>query len=536
MPLGLLRAVSGGWLDGLIMRVTDAMLAIPFLIVAIALAAFLGPSLANAMIAIGIAALPTFLRLARGTALAITTEEYIESARALGCSRRCGSPCGTSCPTSLPPLLIQSSLTVAAAIIAEASLSFLGLGQQPPAPSWGSMLNAAQRYLSQAPWMALYPGLMIFGIVMALNVAGRRPARRPRPAAPVSDIGKEEDPVSHLHDPDHQPEGLARRDPRRARPPGSSRCTDAEIADVDRALAAAKATGLPLEIDPARALPAHRACAPRLEQAVAEMYDGRGFVVLRGLPVRRYSDDDVGLIFWGFGRYIGAPLYQNPQGELLGHVYDHGRTYGNIDVRGYETNAYLPYHTDAGDMVGLLCLRRSLEGGLSSIVSSVTVHNEILAQHPEYLGLLYNGFYYIRREAALTERGVSERPIPVFGYRDGVVSCRYIRNQINAGAVKRGVPLTTFERAALDFLDEQTRRADLRLDMDLRAGRHPVHQQLHDPALAHRVRRRPRAHQKRHMLRLWLKFPKAWPLSAEFPTHMGYKPSKDTPELIEAER
>jgi hypothetical protein len=129
-------------------------------------------------------------------------------------------------------------------------------------------------------------------------------------------------------------------------------------------------------------------------------------VVLRGLPVRRYRDEDVGLIFWGFGRYMGAPLYQNPQGELLGHVYDHGRTYGNIDVRGYETNAYLPYHTDAGDVVGLLCLRRSLEGGLSSIVSSTTVHNEILARHPEYLGLLYNGYYYIRREAALTERGV----------------------------------------------------------------------------------------------------------------------------------
>src|SRR6185295_12931237 len=152
----LLSGCTGGWLDGLIMRITDAMLAIPFLIVAIALAAFLGPSLTNAMIAIGIAALPTFLRLARGTALAITTEEYIESARSLGCS----------------PVRIQSSLTAAAAIIAEASLSFLGLGQQPPAPSWGSMLNAAQRYLVQAPWMAIYPGLMIFGVVMALNVVG----------------------------------------------------------------------------------------------------------------------------------------------------------------------------------------------------------------------------------------------------------------------------------------------------------------------------------------------------------------------------
>jgi peptide/nickel transport system permease protein len=171
VPLGLLSGCAGGWLDGLIMRITDAMLAIPFLIVAIALAAFLGPSLINAMLAIGIAALPTFLRLARGTALALTTEEFVVSAQALGCSRL-RVAVRHVLPNMLPPLLIQSSLTVAAAIIAEASLSFLGLGQQPPAPSWGSMLNAAQRYLVQAPWIALYPGLMIFAVVMALNVVG----------------------------------------------------------------------------------------------------------------------------------------------------------------------------------------------------------------------------------------------------------------------------------------------------------------------------------------------------------------------------
>jgi Taurine catabolism dioxygenase TauD, TfdA family len=309
---------------------------------------------------------------------------------------------------------------------------------------------------------------------------------------------------------------------------------DAELADLDRALMVARSSGRPLaEID--RAQFPLTVMRPRLEAARAEMQDGRGFLVLRGLPVQRYSDDDVGLIFWGMGRYLGGPLCQNPAGDLLGHVYDHGRTYGNIDVRGYETNAYLPYHTDAGDMVGLLCLRRSLEGGLSSIVSSVTVHNEILKAHPEYLGLLYNGFYYIRREAALTERGVSDRPIPVFGYRDGVVSCRYIRNQINAGAVKREVPLTTLEKAALDFLDEQTRRADLRLDMDLQPG---DIQFINNYTILHSRTGfvdGPEPHQKRHMLRLWLKFPTVWPLSPEFPTHMGYKPAQDTPILIEAE-
>jgi hypothetical protein len=307
----------------------------------------------------------------------------------------------------------------------------------------------------------------------------------------------------------------------------------ADIAELDRALAAAKASGRPLADLERAHFPLER-MRTMLQQALEEIQDGRGFVVMRGLPAARYSDEDLGTIFWGLGRYLGSPLYQNPQGELLGHVYDHGRTYGNIDVRGYESNAYLPYHTDNCDLVGLLCARRALEGGLSSIVSAISVHNEILATRPEYLGLLYNGFYYIRREEALTHNGVSERPIPVFGVEDGVVSCRYIRNQINAGAVKRGVPLTTIERTALDYLDEMTRRPDLRLDMDLQPG---DIQLCNNYTILHsrtEFRDGPEAHQKRHMLRLWLKFPRPWPLDPEFPEQVGYKRASHSNALIEA--
>ena len=125
--------------------------------------------------------------------------------------------------------------------------------------------------------------------------------------------------------------------------------TDAELADIDRAVAAAKASGLPLEQIQREHFPL-TVMRARLEQAVTEMYDGRGFVVLRGLPVHRYRDDDVGLIFWGFGRYMGAPLYQNPQGDLLGHVYDHGRTYGNIDVRGYDSVRVLVEKPDGTEL------------------------------------------------------------------------------------------------------------------------------------------------------------------------------------------
>jgi peptide/nickel transport system permease protein len=171
LPLGMVAGYLGGWVDMLIGRLTDAMLAIPFLILAIALAAFLGPSLSNAMIAIGVTATPIFVRLARGQVLQARAEDWVEAARAVG-NPRARILVRHILPNILPPMLVQATLTIASAIIAEASLSFLGLGQQPPAPSWGSMLNTAQRFLTQAPWMALFPGAAIFVTVLAFNLVG----------------------------------------------------------------------------------------------------------------------------------------------------------------------------------------------------------------------------------------------------------------------------------------------------------------------------------------------------------------------------
>ena len=171
VPLGLLSGYLGGVVDGLLMRIIDAMLAIPFLVLAIALAAFLGPSLTNAMIAIGVVQTPIFTRLTRGQALAVKHENYIEAARAVGNPHR-RILLRHILPNILAPILVQATLAIAAAIIAEASLSFLGLGQQPPAPSWGSMLNTASHFLSQAPWMAVWPGLAIFSLVLSFNLLG----------------------------------------------------------------------------------------------------------------------------------------------------------------------------------------------------------------------------------------------------------------------------------------------------------------------------------------------------------------------------
>jgi len=171
IPIGLAAGFIGGTVDALISRITDAFLACPFLILAIALAAFLGPSLSNAMIAIGVSATPIFVRLTRAQVINIKVEDYIEAARAVG-----NPPWRIALRHVLPnivaPLIVQATLAIAAAVIAEASLSFLGLGQQPPAPSWGSMLNTAKNYVDNAPWMAIWPGLSIFMLVLAFNLLG----------------------------------------------------------------------------------------------------------------------------------------------------------------------------------------------------------------------------------------------------------------------------------------------------------------------------------------------------------------------------
>jgi peptide/nickel transport system permease protein len=171
VPIGLLAGFAGGKTDAIIGRVIDAMLACPFLILAIALAAFLGPSLQNAMVAIGVTAAPIFMRISRGATMDAATNEYVEAARALG-----NPPWRVAIrhvlPNIVPPIMVQATLAIAGAIIAEASLSFLGLGQQPPSPSWGSMLNSAQRFLTQAPWLAIFPGAAIFLAVLSFNLVG----------------------------------------------------------------------------------------------------------------------------------------------------------------------------------------------------------------------------------------------------------------------------------------------------------------------------------------------------------------------------
>jgi peptide/nickel transport system permease protein len=171
VPIGLIAGYVGGIADGVLMRITDALLACPFLILAIALAAFLGPNLVNAMVAIGISAMPAFIRLTRAQTMATKVEDYVDAAKAVG-NPHWRIVLRHILPNIAAVIMVQATLAIAAAIIAEASLSFLGLGQQPPDPSWGSMLNTAKNFLEQAPWMAWWPGLAIFVVVLSFNLLG----------------------------------------------------------------------------------------------------------------------------------------------------------------------------------------------------------------------------------------------------------------------------------------------------------------------------------------------------------------------------
>ena len=169
--LGLVAGYSGGRVDGLVMRLMDAVLSFPPLVLALALGAVLGAGLTGVLLALGVVYTPTFARLMRGQVLTITAREYVEAARALG------APAWRIAwhhvlPNVTAPIVVQASLSVAFAILAEASLSFLGLGIQPPGASWGSMINAGRGYLQQAPWIVFGPGSALFVTVVGLSFVG----------------------------------------------------------------------------------------------------------------------------------------------------------------------------------------------------------------------------------------------------------------------------------------------------------------------------------------------------------------------------
>jgi len=171
VPVGVVAGYYRGWPDTVIARATDVLLAFPFLILAIGLSAILGPSLTNAMLALGFGVAPQLIRVARGEALALREEDYVRAAIANGAGD-IRIMARHVIPNMIPTLIVQATVAIPAAIIGEAVLSFLGLGVQPPTPSWGVMLADAQSYLTQAPRLAIYPGVAIFLCSLSFNLLG----------------------------------------------------------------------------------------------------------------------------------------------------------------------------------------------------------------------------------------------------------------------------------------------------------------------------------------------------------------------------
>ena len=288
-----------------------------------------------------------------------------------------------------------------------------------------------------------------------------------------------------------------------------------QIDALDAALAQVKARGLTFPNFGKGDFPIGEDWTKALAQHSDELENGRGFMVLRGLPVERYTEEDIQIIYYGIGLHMGMPVRQNPRGDLLGLVMNVGDV-SKKTTRVYETNLYLPYHSDPSDVVGLLCVRKAKQGGLSSLVSVAAIYNEILRQHPEHLGLYYRCWYFSHLCEDLPSLS------PIFSHHQGKLSCRYLRQYIELGHEVRQLPLSKVEIEALDLFDEIMHREDLRLSMMLEPG---DLQFANNYAVLH-SRNEFEDHGvhelNRKMLRLWLKMPNARVLAPEFPGRNGF--------------
>lgn len=298
--------------------------------------------------------------------------------------------------------------------------------------------------------------------------------------------------------------------------------TPAAIADLDATLARLRESPIALTDIRREHFPLP-SVAHELAGISSELDSGRGFVVIRGLPFGKYDDDDIARIFWGLGTHFGFPISQNAAGDLLGHVRAiEGLKYMDKNVRGYQTSAELFFHNDNCDIVGLLCFRKAKSGGVSRLASAMTLYNEVLSAHPEYLDVLYGGFHYdLRGEQLPGVAPITPHRIPLYSYYQGRLSCRYVYTAIMTAARKGGLKLTDTQTAAMEFLNRTAQREDIRLEMMLEPGDMQFcnnHMVLHSRTAYEEWDEPDR---KRHMLRLWLNNPDGRKLAPEFADRYG---------------
>jgi len=291
-----------------------------------------------------------------------------------------------------------------------------------------------------------------------------------------------------------------------------------EIEEIEAALRDVRRRGLSLPSVTREDFP-----LPRLAAGLAavgeELERGRGFVLLRGVPVERYTLDELRLIFWGIGAHLGTAVSQSKQGELMGEVKDVGVRLGQPTSRGYRSNEHLRFHTDRCDVVALLCVRKAKSGGLSRVVSSVAIHNEMLARRPDLLEQLFRDYWHSRQG----EEVAGEDPWyvqPVFAVEDGRFTSQYSRSYIESAQRMPTVPrLAAAQDAALDLLAELAEELCMHMELE------PGDIQLLNNHVTYHSRTGYEDHadpaKQRLLLRLWLSVPGSRRLPRGYETLWG---------------
>ncbi len=290
--------------------------------------------------------------------------------------------------------------------------------------------------------------------------------------------------------------------------------SQAEIGEIDASLASIRDAGRDL-MDLTRDDYLFPTLGPVLDGIADDVIDGRGFIVIRGVPVERLTRLEAAIVFWGIGLHIGVPVSQNAKGHLLGHVKDLGGTsFQNPDNRGYQTHDRLPYHSDSCDIVGLLCLHPSQSGGASTIVSSINIHNEMLKRAPHLVAALAEPIYRDRR-GEVPEGADPWYQLPVFNYHQGYLTTSwqggYIRSAQRFDELPRHSPELI---EALDMFQGLTN--ELCFAMDFQPG---DIQFLHNHVMVHSRTEYidfPEPERMRHLLRLWLSTPDGRPLPSGY--------------------
>ena len=285
--------------------------------------------------------------------------------------------------------------------------------------------------------------------------------------------------------------------------------TAGQIAELEQAADSVRSSGLKLE-DAGRSDFSLPTLASALESIRQELELGRGFVFVRGLAVRDYTPDELGTIYWGIGTCLGTGVSQSVAGDRLGHVINRGAT-----DRYYTAGGPIEFHMDPVDVVGLLCLRGALEGGVSRIASSLAIHNVMLEERPDLLGILYRGFHCSRRGHG---EATTEWRVPVYAQGHNGLESYFLPITIRQ-AEQEGHPLDDREREAIEYLQSVAARPGIYLDMDFQPG---DIQWLRNAFVLHkRTAYEDDPARPRHLLRLWLAMERLADGTPRFPVEGG---------------